>query len=49
MDDKDKIEELFNIVTELNIRELSSNVILYQEMGWRELCDKAIEYLKELR
>lgn len=49
MEDRNKIEKLFNIITELDARESSNNVVSYQDATWNELCDMAIEYLKELK
>lgn len=45
------IEKLKKIVTELDSRDLSSNLI-YEEFykySWAELCDEAIKLLKNMR
>ena len=45
------IERLFRILTELDARESGGNCVCRELTGtsWIELCDEAIELLKELR
>lgn len=44
------IEQLTKIIDELNARETSNNCVWAELSGysWDELCDKAIELIKEL-
>lgn len=48
---EEKINQIFEIMTELHAREISSNCIIreLQGKGWKELCDDAIKLLKEIR
>lgn len=45
------IEEVLNIMTELDARESTSNILIreYQDIGWNELCDKSIELIQQLK
>lgn len=51
IDTEEKINQIFEIMTELHAREVSSNCVIrsLQGKGWKELCDDAIELLKEIR
>lgn len=42
-------DELLNVVTELHCREVSNNTIMYRDVGYAELCDRAIKILEILR
>ena len=42
-------DELLNVVTELHCREVSNNTIMYHDVGYVELCDRAIKILEILR
>ena len=50
-DTEEKINKVFEILTELHAREVSSNCVIreLQSKGWKELCDDAIELLKEIK
>lgn len=43
--------ELLEVVTELDAREATSNCVIrdFQGFGWKELCDRGIELLKQLK
>ena len=49
-DTEDIINKVFEILTELHAREVSSNCVIQhlQHKGWTELCNDAIELLKEI-
>lgn len=51
IDVEEKINKLFDIMTELHAREVSGNCVIrnLQNKGWKELCDESIELLKEIR
>ncbi len=51
IDIEEKINEVFEIMTELHAREVSGNCVIrnLQGKGWKELCNDAIELLKEIR
>lgn len=51
IDIEEKINQIFDIMTELHAREVSGNCVIrnLQNKGWKELCDEAIEILKEIR
>jgi hypothetical protein len=42
-------DELLNVVTELHCREISSNTIMYRDVSYIELCNRAIKILEILR
>lgn len=42
-------DELLNVVTELHCRETSQNMIMYRDVGYVELCNRAITILEILR
>lgn len=46
-DSMKKIKQLIKITDELYMREYSFNCIM--KGAWNELCDEAIQYLKELK
>lgn len=50
-DDLIKINELFNIFTEINARHSTNNLVIpkYQSLSWVDLCNKGIELLNKLR
>ena len=45
------IEQLFRLVTELDARERSSNLVIqeYRGTGWKDLCDIGIELFEQLK
>lgn len=51
IDIEKKINKVFDIMTELHAREVSGNCVIrnLQNKGWKELCDEAIEILKEIK
>ena len=53
MDTKESkiIDQLYRIVTELDARECSSNLVIseYETTGWKELCDIGIELFAQLK
>lgn len=51
MEIEEKINKLFEILTELHAREVSSNCVIRElsNKGWKELCDNAIELLEEIK
>lgn len=51
IDTEEKINKVFEIMTELHAREVSGNCVIQslQSKGWKELCDNAIELLKEIK
>lgn len=51
IDYKSNLEELFAIITELDAREGSGNLVIekLQSFNWNELCDAAIEILEIIR
>ena len=48
---EDCINELFEIVTELDARNISSNSVheKFHGVGWVELCDKGIKLFEQLK
>ena len=42
-------DELLDVVTELHCREVSNNIIAYRDVGYVELCNRAIKILEILR
>lgn len=48
---EEKINRLFEILTELHAREVSSNCVIKSLQGksWKELCDDAIKLLERIR
>jgi hypothetical protein len=51
IDTEEKINKVFEIMTELHAREVSGNCVIrnLHGKGWKELCDEAIELLKEIK
>lgn len=53
MDTKESktIDQLFRVLTELDARECSGNLVIseYETAGWKELCDIGIELLIQLK
>ena len=50
-DTEEIINKVFEILTELHAREVSGNCVIrsLQDKVWKELCNDAIELLKEIR
>ena len=50
-DTEEKINQIFEIMTELHAREVSSNSVIriLQSKSWKELCDNAIGLLEEIK
>lgn len=42
-------DELLNVVTELHCREVSGKTMIYCDVGYPELCNRAIQILEILR